>query len=367
MIRVRVEPQVGTREAQRGVGLREADVETHVADRRAHGLHRVDRAARRVGGREEALEGVRRARVADHDGRAQLALVGHAHADRAPTLHEDLSHVCVDEDLAALALDERRDAARDGGRAADGEVRAPDVVRGHGRVHREARLPGRQPVVAPLRREHGLQVAVRRERAQHLRRGARRVAKERRTQERSENPRHGARQGAIEHEGGPRARRGFHEAHVVLDRALLAGEVVLHALDEALGPGHVVEGAVAEVDAIVDVRERRPVERAVGEPVEEGPHGALRPDLPDVVHADVPLVARPREGVREAARGVVALEHEHSLFSVLCEHGGGGESADAGADHDGVVGPRGALLLVGEADVHLHPRRSTRSCHASSS
>ena len=49
--------------------------------------------------------------------------------------------------------------------------------------------------------------------------------------------------------------------------------------------------------------------------------------------------AGPREGVREAARGGVSLEHEHALAGVLGEQRGAREPADARADHDRVPGP----------------------------
>ena len=79
--------------------------------------------------------------------------------------------------------------------------------------------------------------------------------------------------------------------------------------------------------------------------------------LPDVVQADVPLIAGPVKGVGEPSSLIVALEDENAPARVTGEQDGGSEPAHAGADDDGVPVFREAGLFVGCADGHdLLPR-----------
>src|SRR5262249_22824890 len=106
-------------------------------------------------------------------------------------------------------------------------------------------------------------------------------------------------------------------------------------------------------DGVVDVAHVGPLELAVGELVEDAAQdGAGAVDVADVVDAHVPLPARPREGVGEAARGVVALEDEDAAPRVPRQHAGGGEAAERGADDDDVPGARDGVLLVRATDLH---------------
>jgi hypothetical protein len=89
--------------------------------------------------------------------------------------------------------------------------------------------------------------------------------------------------------------------------------------------------------------ERRPLERAPRERVEDAPGDAVGRDLADRVHADVPVVAGALELVREAARHVVLLEHQHAPPE-LREERGRGHAAHPRADHDVVPGPARDLL-----------------------
>ena len=53
------------------------------------------------------------------------------------------------------------------------------------------------------------------------------------------------------------------------------------------------------------------------------------------MNADVEFVAFLDESVRATAGAIVLLQHQHA-FARQRHEGGGGESAHAGADHDGV-------------------------------
>ena len=127
------------------------------------------------------------------------------------------------------------------------------------------------------------------------------------------------------------------EIEVGPDCGLLGGEALFEGAAEVLLPLFEVELLAAEDETVVHRAHVGPLQRSVAEHVEDRAQHRTGLNVTDVVHADVPLVARPVEDVRVAAERVVALEDEHALARVAGEKGGGAEAADAGADDDGVV------------------------------
>ena len=344
MAAARVKPEVRAGEAELRVALTEAEVEAQVADRRRH---------RREGARErrwdralwrEPPERVGHAGVAHYDGRTVFCAARKRDADRAIALDDH-------------ARDVRRVAEHTAGSlgAAHRVVRAAQVVAGDRGVDGEARLARRQAVVPELPGKNGDELLVLRELAKDVVGRLPRVLQVRAAEQRPGEARHGRRQRAVDVEEPRRARRLADTRHVRLDGAALAGEILDHLVHEAPRAGDVVVGFVAEDDAIVDIGERRPLERAVGQLVEDAADDAALADLTDVVDADVPLVAGARERVGVAADAVVPLEHQDAAIPVPREAGRAGEAADARADHDGIERARlrrRRMLLEGDARMH---------------
>ena len=57
-------------------------------------------------------------------------------------------------------------------------------------------------------------------------------------------------------------------------------------------------------------------------------HGALAPDITDVVHTHIPLITISGVTVREATRSIVLLQYQH-LFSCFGQASRGGQTSDA--------------------------------------
>ena len=112
-----------------------------------------------------------------------------------------------------------------------------------------------------------------------------------------------------------------------------------------------IVGAPVDEHAVVDVGHWVPVESPAGNVVEHLTHHRFGfVNLADVVHADVPFVTGAMKHVREAARRVVALQHQDPLAGVFGEQRGGGEAPDAGTDHDGVIVFGAGWLLTVRAE-----------------
>lgn len=75
-----------------------------------------------------------------------------------------------------------------------------------------------------------------------------------------------------------------------------------------------------------------------------------RPHIADVVHPHVPLITVAGVTVGVAAGGVVLLQYQDFLAGPG-QAGGGGKTADTGADDDGVVGTVEAVGPVAPADA----------------
>ena len=68
--------------------------------------------------------------------------------------------------------------------------------------------------------------------------------------------------------------------------------------------------------------------------------------LAEVMHAHVPLVSGPAEGMRVATGRVVPLQHQNSFAAVLGEQGGRGQASDARTDNNRVPAFFERVLLV---------------------
>ncbi len=152
----------------------------------------------------------------------------------------------------------------------------------------------------------------------------------------------------------------FDELHVSIERARFIGKAIFQRREEALASSHELVLAVSEMDAIVRVGQGSPREPAIGEVLERRTERAAAADLADVVHADVPLVTRPGEGLREPTRRVMPLEHEHALVRALREDRSGRQATDARSDHDRVEVSFERLLFVRYADAHADTLANNR-------
>ena len=118
-----------------------------------------------------------------HDlSRTQFLPVGHPDTDRAVALEKNALDFRIDDNRTPSAFDGWKKAFGDPSRSAD-RIRSPiEVVGRDDRVNAEAALLRRQPIVAPLRREHGPQLRARPEVVQHTGRRPARERQERRAE-----------------------------------------------------------------------------------------------------------------------------------------------------------------------------------------
>ena len=221
---------------------------------------------------------------------------------------------------------------------------------GDGGVHDEGSVRRRQAVVAPLAGEHGDQLLVLREAFEH---GAgaheaflRHPEAPQRLVDAGDARRHG-----LAGEIGLHAVADLqHQPEVGVDGLGFVGEMLLQFGGEVLLAGDEVVVLVAEDDAVVAGVHRRPFELAVADHVEDAAQWRVRlVHLADVVHAHVPLIALTLVGVREAAGGVVLLQHA-DLAAQARQQRGAAQAADAGADDEDVVvacGATGPVALAG--------------------
>ncbi len=221
-------------------------------------------------------------------------------------------------------------------------------------MHREAGLRRGQPVVAELGGQDRDQPLVGSELLEHVAGGALRPS--------SEVPAHhrpglrldraGQCLGDLERQGGGRGL--LHGLEVPIDRGLLGGEPRHEHVPQVRPPLGQVVGLAADDDPVIDLAHVGPLDPAVADVVEHRAHGGAGCHVADVVHPDVPVVARAVERVRVAARGVVPLEDEHLLPAVLGQHGGAGKPADSRSDDDGVVVPGHRMTRVGLGHLPAH-------------
>jgi hypothetical protein len=109
--------------------------------------------------------------------------------------------------------------------------------------------------------------------------------------------------------------------------------------------------SVAEEDAIVDVGHVAPLEAALGQMIEDAAEQRLRiANAADVMDADVPLETGPAEHMGKAAGRIVALEYEDTLSAVPGKQCGGGETAYARANDDGVPVLVEFVLAIGDSN-----------------
>ena len=92
--------------------------------------------------------------------RAEFTTVGHANADRTHALDENAIDLGADDHRAASSLDGWQHAGGDLAGPSNRIRRAIEIVLGNRGVSPETALAGRQAVVAPLGREHGLQFST---------------------------------------------------------------------------------------------------------------------------------------------------------------------------------------------------------------
>ena len=162
MIKARVHPVVGLRQAQLGGAAFKAGIQAQGWGRRFDLLQRRQQLVLRGHvGWDQAGVGRNQPGAADDLRCAQLnAVFLQAHAHGATVFDEDLLNPGVGEYVAAGRLNQRDNGRGDAYCAADREVAASDVVLGDHRVHHERSLGRRQAVVAPLRGEQADQLAV---------------------------------------------------------------------------------------------------------------------------------------------------------------------------------------------------------------
>ena len=118
--------------------------------------------------RQQLVEGIEYAGVADHQRRPHVRAVGHANAHRFALLDQDFRDIGVGEDLATTVLDDRDDGLGNFRRAADRIVTAIKVVTGDQRVDDKAGFRRWQAVVAPLPGQYRDQLLIAGEAFQHL-------------------------------------------------------------------------------------------------------------------------------------------------------------------------------------------------------
>ncbi len=120
----------------------------------------------------------------------------------------------------------------------------------------------------------------------------------------------------------------------------------LEVAAQVVGAGPKFVDLIADHDAVVDLAKRVPLQAAIGDRVENGTHRLPGREIPEVMHADVPFVARATKHVRISARRVMALQDEHALSAVAGEQRRGAKSANSGADYYRVVRAARVIALV---------------------
>jgi hypothetical protein len=254
--------------------------------------------------------------------------------DRLSILHHHLSGRMAEVDARSERFDPRREAVGDHLAAAPRIPRAAEVVVREPGVEHQAHAAGRQAVVAVLAGDHRAQAGVARAGVEEVRDGGLAVpGGEAAVQERIDRlgpaarcaippeVTHLATQADVSIDTRPFRWKHLHEAVAVSidarrDREAEVGE------DQLVEP-ILVEGAPVDRNAHL---------------VEHPAHLPAGAALADVVEAHVepvPGVAAPAGEHRgAAARDVVLVEH-HDASALLCEAGGGHQSAETGPDdHD---------------------------------
>ena len=205
----------------------------------------------------------------------------------------------------------RRDRARSAHRVA----RPVKIVRRDRGVDGKAAFPRRQPVVAPLRGQYAHQLPIAGKALQHLARGLSCPAHVRRAHQAAGQRRHRRRNRLLRIVESARAVAGLHRCDIPVDGPALARELLpsgppgsaparrqsrTSGRRSGCGRRHPASAAIARSPAVTWSKARRD-------------RGALILHLPDVMQPHVPLVSRPMKRVRESARLVVPLQHQHPL------------------------------------------------------
>ena len=140
------------------------------------------------------------------------------------------------------------------------------------------------------------------------------------------------------------------EFHVSVDGVCFLGELAHQVVAKRLLAGHRVEDLVADVEAVVFVRHRCPLELSAREEIEHLAGTGLCADIADVVHTDIPLVTVALVGMGVAACRVVLLEDADAPaeFGEQCRRR---QPSHARADDDGVIVRRKSLGAVTIADT----------------
>ena len=303
-------------------------------------------------------------RVRDHGGRRDaLAVLEHDAAGASP-LDEDAAHLGAQQHFAAGGFDGPGELVREGLEGAPAIAGAVgDVGEQQGREVEEGGSGRREPEVGPERGEHrpGARVgdmlgedagegraAVTAQGREALESGGCGSSRRRSLAGELEL---GADPQALVHEAAQPSRRPREARRVGLDE----GVEIAGGAQRELG----VERGVHRVDR----HERRAVPQAerAQQPRHEAPaRRAGGSAAADQVHRRVEAVAAPPERVAVPADAVVTLEEQHALAGPRQQRGGG-EAAEAAADHDHVVGVPARFAVEPCAGRTAGARRAQRT------
>jgi hypothetical protein len=273
----------------------------------------------------------------------------HLHtADRA-VLDQDAPHPGVGEHLAAGLLDFGNDGVGHAPGTAHRVIATVQVVTRDHRVHQEGRPFRRQAHIAPLPADRCDQVRIGGQLPQYLVRGS--IQEGRRLQlpvgcrDRTlpgfQQPLHGQHRRCATHFS--------QQLHVTVDGLLFSRKLRHQVVAELLLAGARTEHLVPDVEAVIFLVHRRPFELTVREEIEHPAGASPATDIANVMHANVPFVTRTCVRVRVAAGRVVLFQHA-DCPAELAEQRRRGQAADAGPDHQGVVGGRQAVWTVTAPD-----------------
>jgi hypothetical protein len=140
------------------------------------------------------------------------------------------------------------------------------------------------------------------------------------------------------------------KVHVCVDSGCVLRELPDEVVAKCLFAGHRIEDPVTDIEAIVFVRHRCPLQLAAGEEVEHLARSGLRAYVADVVHTDVPFVPVTLVGMGIAAGGVMLFEDAHAPaeFGKQCR---GRQPPHTRAYDDRVIGLRKTIGAVAIADT----------------
>ena len=249
----------------------------------------------------------------------------HAAAGRLDALHEPVG----DHLAAALRV-----------------VGAAEVVAREAHVQERADLARRQPVVAALAEDHGLEPRIADQRVEHLPdRGVLVRAESQRGQRDARELAHAGAAPVGELERAPHAHHGVDERDVAIDAARLVREVIEQSTAVALEVRRDGELEVGKDELVEAVGVEAVVLELDAQLAQDARDAAVSLAVADVVEADVEVVAGLARAAGELRRAsacrVVRLE-DRDTFAARGELGAGDEPTEARAD-DGDVDTLGRL------------------------